>query len=222
MKAKKRGYHHGDLRRELLDASVAIIREGGVESLSLRDVARRAGVSPAAPYHHFATKTDLLSAIALDGFAELRRVMSDARDAEEGGSPTARLRAIGEAYVRFAIDHPAHFHLMFRPAAPPPHHEGGAPSDAFRMLLDAVREVVAVPEIGARTTHPALVLLSWSIVHGAAALVLDGPLANGNAELGVTAAQIPKLVTAALESLLVEGPPAKPTPGPRGARTARR
>src|SRR5688572_922514 len=102
MPAKKRSYHHGDLRRELLEATIAIIREGGVDSFSLRDVARRAGVSPAAPYHHFPTKTDLLGAIALEGFAELERAMTQARDGERDATPPARLRAIGEAYVRFA------------------------------------------------------------------------------------------------------------------------
>jgi AcrR family transcriptional regulator len=211
MKAKKRGYHHGDLRRELLDASVAIIREAGVEALSLRDVARRAGVSPAAPYHHFPTKTDLLAAIALDGFTELERAMIDARDAETDASPNARLRAIGEAYVRFAIDHPAHFELMFRPAAPLlDHTHGGPPATSFALLLDAVRDVVTAP--GARSTsHPAMVVLAWSVVHGAASLVLDGPLRAGLPALGVSAAAIPELVTKTLAALLVDDEPRRAT-----------
>jgi AcrR family transcriptional regulator len=220
MKAKKRAYHHGDLRRALLDATIAILREGGVGSFSLRDVARRAGVSPAAPYHHFPTKTDLLSAIALEGFAELTRVMSEARDAERDGPPTAKLRAIGEAYVRFAIEHPAHFQMMFRPPTPPPDHAmGGPPADSFSILLDAVTAVIGAPGVGARVSHPALVVLSWSIVHGAAALVLDGPLANGIPALGVTPSEIPALVTATLESLLVAPSPTSPAKGTRAKKT---
>jgi len=204
MTAKGRRYHHGDLRRELLEASVEIIREQGVDSFSLRDVARRAGVSPAAPYHHFPTKTDLLNAIAFDGFAQLEQAMNEARDAERERPAASRLRAIGEAYVRFALQHPAHFHLMFRPTVAAPEHAAiSPPAKAFQILLDAAHEVIRVPEIGAKTTHPALVALSWSIVHGAAALLLDGPLALGIPVLGVTAEDIPALVTATLESLLV-------------------
>src|SRR3954465_4115916 len=118
MKERKRKparptYHHGDLRRELLDASIAVRAERGIEAMSLRDVARQAGVSPAAPYHHFASKDALLDAIAVDGFMQLAHVMIAAREAA-GSEPTARLRAIGEAYVRFALERPAHFHVMFR------------------------------------------------------------------------------------------------------------
>jgi AcrR family transcriptional regulator len=203
MSVKKRGYHHGDLRRELLDASLAIIQEGGLDSFSLRDVARRAGVSPAAPYHHFATKTELLAALAGEGFAGLAAAMTAARQAEADGSAGDRLRAIGEAYVRYALEHPAHFRLMFRSPVSEAHVAGEPADDGFAILLDAVREVSALPGVADAASQPALVLLAWSIVHGAASLVLDGPLARGLPELGVSAAAIPALVTGSFEKLLV-------------------
>src|SRR5690242_4627498 len=113
---KKRAYHHGDLRRTLLEASLELIAESGLDALSLREVARRAGVSPGAPYHHFESREQLLTALAVDGFALLGEAMRSARDAAGAEDVIERFGAIGEAYVRFALAHPAHFRLMFRPS----------------------------------------------------------------------------------------------------------
>ena len=98
-------YHHGDLRRVLLDAAVAAIAERGAAALSLRDLARRAGVSHAAPTHHFRDKAGLLTAVAAEGFALLGTALAEADD----------FAATGVAYVRFATTHPGHFAVMFRP-----------------------------------------------------------------------------------------------------------
>jgi AcrR family transcriptional regulator len=208
MAKKKRAYHHGDLRRVLLDASVDLVAKRGVDELSLREVARHAGVSPAAPYHHFASKGELLGAIALDGFALLADAMRRALEVEARGSPVEKLRAIGEAYVTFAIDHPAHFHLMFHPSLLPfaESTKEGAPAHAFAILSEAIAQVVAVPEIGARASQAGLVVLAWSLVHGAASLVLDGPLAGGLPELGVRAEEVPELVTRTFASLMSPRP----------------
>jgi AcrR family transcriptional regulator len=203
MARKKRAYHHGDLRRVLLDASIELMARGGVEDLSLREVARHAGVSPGAPYHHFASKADLLGAIAVDGFARLATAMRSARDREDAEAPTQKLRAIGEAYVRFAVEHPAHFHLMFHSTlAPVDAAADGPAAQSFAILLEAIAEVMAVPKIERRASRAGLVVLAWSLVHGAAALLLDGPLTNGLPELGLEAKEVPALVTSTFEALL--------------------
>ena len=203
-KAKKRRYHHGDLRRTLLDAAVELVALRGVDDLSLRALARHAGVSSGAPYHHFASKKDLLAAIAVDGFARLADAMRIARDAPGSRSPADRLAAIGEAYVRFALEHPAHYELMFKPGLTGTDDQaaGGPPADAFQILVDATADVVALPEVGARASHPAMIVLSWSIVHGAAALLRDGPLAGGLPDLGVRVEDVPTLATRTFAALL--------------------
>lgn len=204
MVPRKRPYHHGDLRRTLLEASLELILERGLDALSLREVARRAGVSPAAPYHHFATREQLLGALAVDGFALLAQAMQTARDAAAAAGAIDRLRAIGEAYVRFAVAHPAHFRLMFRPSlvAPDVLPEGGAPAQAFAILVDVVSEVLEDDVIRNDVDQRGLVLMAWSLVHGAAELLLDGPLANGLAELDVQASAVPALVTRAFAGVL--------------------
>lgn len=107
-------YHHGDLRRALLDAARAIITTEDVQRLTLRAVARRAGVSHAAPYHHFADKAALIAALVADYFGQMATVMYT-EAAASSGTAGDKLVALGRAYVRFALEHPAIFRLMFRP-----------------------------------------------------------------------------------------------------------
>src|SRR5262245_23788463 len=104
-------YHHGDLRRALLDAALEILAEGGAAGLTLREVARRAGVTHAAPYRHFEDKAALLAAVAEEGFRAVYAEML-ARS-ERVKDPVERLYQIGAAYVLFAVTHPAHFRVMF-------------------------------------------------------------------------------------------------------------
>src|SRR5688572_32508569 len=101
----RRSYHHGDLRRTLLDASLALVQEQGIQALSLREVARKAGVSHNAPYHHFPDKSSLMAAICQEGFEGLAREMAAAR-AAAGDDPRARMEACGQSYVRFALSSP--------------------------------------------------------------------------------------------------------------------
>lgn len=217
MPPRKRPYHHGDLRRTLLTASVELIVERGLDALSLREVARRAGVSPAAPYHHFATREELLVALALEGFEMLALAMSAARDAATDASAIERLGAIGEAYVRFALAHPAHFRLMFRPSLVPAGAlpQEGAPGQAFALLLDGVSEVLENDDVGRNVDRRGLVLVAWSLVHGAAELLLDGPLANGLPELDVRASEVPALVRRAFGGLLTSLTSSPASPGER-------
>jgi AcrR family transcriptional regulator len=108
--AESRPYHHGDLRRALVDAARRLLEAEGPSALSLRAVAREAGVSPAAPYHHFKDKAELLDAVAQEGWDVLSGLMADAKSKTEG---LHQLTALGIAYVCFARDNPALYRVMY-------------------------------------------------------------------------------------------------------------
>ncbi len=196
----KKQYHHGDLRRALLEASVALIAERGVEALSLREVAQQTGVSPAAPYHHFGSKSQLLGAIAARGFSGLMDAMQAALAALPAEHTAIdRLSAIGDAYLGFALAHPTEYRLMFSPglvspADLPPDCE---PEGSYAVLLEAVAHVAATLRPGLVDTD-ALSATCWSMVHGAALLILEGPLD----ETGRRADALRAGVIAALRALL--------------------
>ncbi len=164
----RHAYHHGDLRAALLDAAVALIAEGGLPALSLRECARRAGVSHAAPYRHFVDKDALLLAIARQGFEWL----ADAAEAAMARhkDPVERLDAYGVAYVRFAADHPVHHRVMFSASLGTAAHEHEGEDRAFDLLLAAARDVVGAS--GADPLEAALA--AWSLTHGLTMLILDG------------------------------------------------
>jgi len=180
---KERGYHHGALRSALLSAAEALIEERGVDRFSLRETARRAGVSPAAPAHHFGDSRGLLTAIATEGFRELGDALGAA---DVGETSRARLLSQGRAYVRFALSRPARFKLMWRKAildVDDPHYvEAG--DRAFRILDRAARGRDAVPA-GRGDAALAPSIACWSMVHGFASLALDGAFGaeSGAAEL---------------------------------------
>lgn len=171
LESDARRYHHGDLRAALLAAAAAVIAERGVDGFSLRETARRAGVSPAAPGHHFGDARGLLTALA----AEIFREFGDALAAGSAGPDRiARIRGQGAAYVRFALAHPAKFDLLWRKAliddADPDYHAAG--QRAFRILDEAVRgEQGDCPDW---TADQAPSIAAWSIVHGFARLARDG------------------------------------------------
>jgi AcrR family transcriptional regulator len=169
-------YHHGDLRRVLLDAALGLVSRGGSEAASLRAVARKAGVSAPATYNHFADKAALLAAVAEEGLRVLVGSMQSARRAAT--TPGARFEAIGVAYVRFAAAHPAHFRLFSAPELvdKEPHVAlRRAYADAFGELFSCVEECQA-----ARVVRPGdsrrLALAAWSVVHGLSWLVVDGQI----------------------------------------------
>src|SRR5437868_11721362 len=108
---ERKSYHHGDLRRSLVQAARDLVNESGADALSLREVARRAGVSQTAPYRHFANRRELVSAVAAEGFRDLHSRMVRGVSAAKGGKQA--LRAVAEQYVAFALDHPAEYRLMF-------------------------------------------------------------------------------------------------------------
>ena len=190
--ATKRTYHHGDLRRALLEAAWRLVAEKGLAALTLREVARAAGVSHAAPYHHFPTRTALLDALAEEGFAGLDRAMAEAKTgpaaegpAEVGQTPRPVDGAdvmvrIGRAYVDFACTHPEQLQVMFRPR----HHESEGPpppalaeigAQAYGHLADAVR-VCQAQGLAPAGDPNELALSAWSLVHGFASLWGQGQL----------------------------------------------
>lgn len=175
--AEKPRYHHGDLRQALLEASLALISEEGFGALSLREVARRAGVTHAAPYRHFADKEALLAAVAEQGFVTMTARMKE-RMARET-TPEGRLIACGVAYVLFAMEHSAHFRVMFGPHFTQPLHLGASEgdTDAFGLLVAAITECQRAGAVGKGVPRE-LALTCWSLVHGLASLLVDGKLAG--------------------------------------------
>ena len=170
----KPAYHHGDLKTALLDAADALLDEGGPNAVSLREAARRAGVSAMAPYRHFADKDTLLAALATRGFAAFGRAMQEAA----AGAPDP-LAALGPAYVRFALERPGRFRLMFGSGLVRggQHIElGQAARRTFDILVAAVRRrrPEGDAELGA--------MRAWSLVHGLSQLLLDGMLPELDAD----------------------------------------
>jgi AcrR family transcriptional regulator len=171
--AARKPYHHGDLRRALLRASLALIREGGIRALSLREVARRAGVSHAAPYRHFREKAELLAALAEDGFDRLTAAMHAA--AATARDPFGRLQKAGLAYIEFAQDQPEHFLVMFSIALDAQRHPA-AKAAADRCFAALVALVTACQPARAGLPAKTAALMAWTQVHGIAELALRGQL----------------------------------------------
>ncbi|MFY9614224.1 MAG: TetR/AcrR family transcriptional regulator [Candidatus Dormiibacterota bacterium] len=177
--AKRDTYHHGDLRRALLEAGRDVVAERGVDGLSLREVARRAHVSQAAPYHHFADKAELVSAIVQGGFDDFASALRAGAE-EAGESALARLTAMGLIYVRFAVDQPEVFRLMFRPELR--QVEPGPTADAieaaglasYQVFRDAVEAAIREGSVQGQLDDVALA--AWSIAHGLATILVDGPV----------------------------------------------
>lgn len=170
MPPRQRAYHHGDLRSALIVAADTIVREQGLEGFSLREAARRAGVSPGAPAHHFSSVKGLLTEVALLGYETLARyLIPGAHDVPQ--SPDATVRRMAHGYVRFALDHPGHFRLMFRSDAvdrdDPRYLE--VSTRALQGLAAAASSFDAAPgETSGR------IFGTWAAIHGIAHLILEG------------------------------------------------
>ena len=165
-------YHHGDLRRAVLDAALEVIEEAGPSAVSLRDLARRIGVSHAGPAHHFGSKEGVFTALAAEGFTVL------ADDLAAAAGSTSSMADLGSAYVRFGLRHRAHFEVMFRPDLYDEDDPAVAePRDRARAHLT---EGARVAETHLGDVSPEVVeLAAWALVHGFATLATTGA-----AELG--------------------------------------
>jgi AcrR family transcriptional regulator len=169
---QKKPYHHGDLREQLLLAGEAALAEMPIESVSLREIARRAGVSHAAPKHHFASMGDLLGEIAARGFDRFVAHIAKAADQPRDQTPEARLMAMGRAYLAFAEANPAVYGLMFGKL-----DQCNKTENFFAAAMRAwaqLEEGVAA-KVGEEDAKDGA-LLVWSFVHGLAMLTLENRL----------------------------------------------
>lgn len=172
----RRDYHHGDLRSALLDSVGRIVREQGPAFVSIREVARRARVSHAAPSHHFGNKSGLLTAFAAQGFHRLADTVGETIAASRAATPPDVLAAMGRAYVRFALEHPEHFAIMFRLELLDEHDAElvRASDRAYDALMATTRAAKAQGMLDADPTIAAAA--AWSLVHGLATLWHSGRL----------------------------------------------
>jgi AcrR family transcriptional regulator len=179
-------YHHGSLRTALLRTTAEALAEGGPTALSLRAVARRAGVSHAAPAHHFVDKAGLLTAFAAEGFDLLAEALKESRN--DG------FLDVGVAYVQFAVSHTVHFEVMFQPSLYRADEEEVVASRerAAEELRRGAEELVAKIGSNARIVG----LAAWSMAHGFASLWLSGSLP---ADVGPDASDLARVILASLD-----------------------
>ena len=185
----ERTYHHGDLRDALIDAALVMLQEGGdPAALSLREAARRAGVSAMAPYRHFADKDALLAAVAIVGFGRLADALRAADAAPHGNDA---LVGQGVAYVDFACAHPALFRLMFGSALAGRHGDLAIAAEQTYAVM--ATRVAAIFGAGDRETD-AWALRCWATAHGLAALAVDGQLSDRGEPPTSIAAKVLRLI----------------------------
>lgn len=177
MGSSKGGYHHGDLRVALIETGLKRLEQGSAESLSLREIARDIGVSATAIYRHFPDKDSLLAALAAEGLAKL------AREQKLAGVAGGRqgFAEMGRAYVRFAMNNPALFRLIYSSLPPAADPNCANPEDSPGWLLRQTVTDLAGPNTTPGQRHAAI-LRAWSVVHGLAMLILSGQIAPKDAD----------------------------------------
>ena len=169
---RRKPYHHGNLRQALLESAILLIAEVGPVGFTLRELARRAGVSHNAPYRHFRDRDDLMAAVATQGFRELTQAMRSASKNESRSLD--RLKAAGLAYVTFALRRPEHFAVMFDgPASVKTGYPDSARAaeDSFSTLLNLVKSCQDERQLPEGDPHK-FALLAWTMVHGVAKLAI--------------------------------------------------
>ncbi len=181
---KKKTYHHGELRQALIDTALELVTERGISEWSLREVARRIGVSHAAPYRHFADQESLLGAVAEKGFEQMGEYLAAALENTSLDS-IKRLQAIGLAYVQYAIAHPAEYQVMFRycrQGKDSAENWEQAANKTFMILVNVIQEGQEAGLL--RLENPeTLAQVAWSLVHGISMLFIDGRLCSSPEEL---------------------------------------
>lgn len=174
----KARYHHGDLRNALVEQSVKLVEEVGADRFSLREAARLVGVSANAAYRHFADRSDLLTAVAEVGFSRMERrvlkALSSISAQRTRAAAVERTKAVGRAYVEFAVDHPELLRVMFGADGLSSLEKSGPPKPVpFAMLTQALDDLVAEGVLSA-DRRPGAELRAWVAVHGFASLVVQG------------------------------------------------
>jgi AcrR family transcriptional regulator len=190
-----RPYHHGNLRRALLDEAVTTIRSEGVDGLTLREIGARVGVSRTALYRHFADKRALLAAVATEGFRTLRQQLVAAW--EDGGRGRTAFESMGVAYIRFAVANPSHYRVMFGGFVDPDACDAELAAEAagaFQALVDALAALQRDGIMRAEDTVK-MARFVWAVVHGVAMLGLDGQLREPGAVEELTGYALERLRT---------------------------
>ncbi len=194
-------YHHGALRDALVDAAVEVVATSGIEAVSLRELARRVGVSSGAPYRHFADKDAVLAAVARRGFERFDRALARVSKQYAPAPALEAVQRLGVAYVRFAAKHPNLFRLIFGPAAPRVGVDAALDEARRRAGAHLPRALgrLQAEGVATHTSTRELTELAWALVHGVAMLHLDGLVGGG----GVASAErLAERVTGQLGALL--------------------
>jgi AcrR family transcriptional regulator len=203
---RRGSYHHGNLREALIDAALALVEERGNPEFTLREVARRVGVTHAAPQRHFEDRAALVAAVAEQGFVALRAHVERVARATNARDPAERLHALGVAYVQFAVRNPAHFRMMFSAELVDKSRHPSLQAASRRIHDFLVQCIEEGQRQGSLVEGDPLELAfaAWSLVHGCAVLLIDG---RG---MGARPADLIEPVVARLDTGLL--PRAKPRP----------
>lgn len=197
---ERESYHHGELRQALIEAALELVSTKDVDSVSLREVARRVGVSHAAPYRHFADKEALLAAVAQEGFQMLRQTLETVLN-QAKLDPLRRLQELGVSYVNFALEHSSHYRLMFSAYGATSTQQSPelvqAATQAFMVLVNCVKAGQQERVIRMDDSEK-LALAAWALTHGLAMLLMDGQIPTTNSQ---TVAPLSNFIT----QILVEG-----------------
>ena len=180
-RSRARSYHHGDLKAALVEAAVDILRREGLEALTLRAVARKAGVSQAAPYRHFTDRRALVAAVAERGFQRLQLAITERMRGTGGAEGTGRrgLKSMALAYVEFGVANPAEYRVMFGPEVANTDDLPGLRETA-RSVLGGVAEAIGQLQRGGLVGEGdpwLMAVTTWSTLHGLVMLTLDGQTA---------------------------------------------
>jgi AcrR family transcriptional regulator len=194
---KQKRYHHGDLRQALVTEALALLEEGGLEALSLRKIAARAGVSHAAPEHHFPTLRHLLNALAIEGFTRFAASMRAEMQASPA-LPAEQLRAATRGYLAFAVGRPHLFRLMFSADRLDWEDESlcRAAVAPRNLLSEICRPVAVIRGVDTPEGRARIEQLVWSQIHGFSHLVIDGKFGaeDSGCELDVGALDLASLL----------------------------
>jgi AcrR family transcriptional regulator len=194
--SKQGNYHHGDLRRAVIDTALAIIADRGIDSLTMREIVNQIGVSRMAPYRHFKNKAELLAVLAQEGFEGMYAATQLA--VRTSAQPIDRLQAIGVAYIFYAIDRPVHYRVMFDASLSnrtiyPLLYQSAVKN--FDCLVEILIQCQQQGAIRAGDTQQ-IAQITWSLVHGLSLLSIDRQFAT------MGAAPISELANAAMTTLI--------------------
>ena len=187
-------YHHGNLKAALLRAAFQLVQKIGLEGFTLREVARRAGVSHNAPYRHFKSKEDLIAALAAEGFAQLHSVLRQAAAMPDLAGADQRLKAASRAYLKFGLANPARFQVMFHSTFDRDQYEDYVAS--YRRAQNVLAELMLERGRAGRAVTEASGEILWASVHGITELGIAQRLESG------VPAKLETLVDAAVDTLL--------------------